>query len=151
MIIADDLPTQLRVSYRPHQLEQQSAHDTGHGVRLVLFAEPGSIECPPTLYASITMAMAAAPRIVSRNGTIGSQALFLADDQADSKARGKTYMATRQLDPTHTELGAPSSALLFWQMSAEAQIADCFTHLFLDQQAQTGRKAHQPECLSPAQ
>ena len=41
------------------------------------------------------MDMAAAPNIVSPNGTMGSQARFLAADQADSSARGSTYMAVR--------------------------------------------------------
>ena len=41
----------------------------------------------------MTMAIAAAPNIDSPNGTIGTHALFLAADQADSSARGSTYIA----------------------------------------------------------
>ena len=45
----------------------------------------------------MTIAIAPAPRIVSPNGTIGTQALFRAVDHADSSARGRTYIATDQL------------------------------------------------------
>ena len=47
----------------------------------------------PTLYASITIAMAAAAMILSPNGTIGSQALRRAAECADSSAFGRTYIA----------------------------------------------------------
>jgi len=40
------------------------------------------------------MAMAIAPRIVSPNGTSGTQARLRALDHADSRALGNTYMAT---------------------------------------------------------
>lgn len=56
-------------------------------------AEVRSLHTLLTLYASITMPMAAAPRIVSPNGTIGTHALLRAVDQADSSARGRTYIA----------------------------------------------------------
>lgn len=39
------------------------------------------------------MAIAPAPSIVSPKGTIGKYDLFLAEDQADSSALGRTYMA----------------------------------------------------------
>jgi hypothetical protein len=45
----------------------------------------------------MTMAIAPAPKIVSPNGTIGSQALLRAVDHADSRALGKTYIARNQL------------------------------------------------------
>jgi hypothetical protein len=63
------------------------------------FFQPNSSPCQYicllTLYASITMAMATAPRIDSPKGTIGTQALFRAVDHADSRAFGNTYIATK--------------------------------------------------------
>ena len=60
----------------------------------------------------MTIAIAAAPKIVSPNGTIGTQALFRAEDQADSKARGSTYIANGLVQTVCPYL--PSSARRFW-------------------------------------
>ena len=72
------------------------------------------------------IAMEAAPRIVSPNGTIGTQALFLAVDQADSRARGRTYIAV--ISTAALEHGVkgdiPSSArLLFSSMKRLRHVA----------------------------
>jgi hypothetical protein len=57
--------------------------------------------------------MAPAPRIVSPNGTMGTQALLRAVDQADSSARGRTYIAECQLQLSFGPVSLPSSARRF--------------------------------------
>lgn len=52
-----------------------------------------------TLYASMIMAIAAAPIILSPKGTMGTQARRRAVAQPDSSARGRTYAAFIQPEP----------------------------------------------------
>jgi hypothetical protein len=88
----------------------------------------------------MTIAIAPAPRMVSPNGTIGSQALLRAVDHADSRALGRTYIARSQLvlSSALCKLTKFCATFLVYQLISTSEIQAAY--LLFDEETETGRE-----------